>query len=98
MLFDALCNTGSTPAVLTASPLHWHNLLQWQPSGLVEAFVPLAAAPTPALSSSRRPAAAAGAADRVAEVESKVLAVASEVIGASIEPQQSLMEVRLGRV
>lgn len=96
MLLDALSSTDSTPAVLTASPLHWRNLLQQQPSSLFEGFVPLAAAPMSALSNSHRPAAAARTAGRVAEVQSKVLAIAADVIGAAIEPQQSLMEVRFG--
>ncbi len=100
VLLANLRSNCSTAAVLTASPLLWHNLLQQQPSALFEGFAALAAAPATAVGSShatsKPPAAAvAPAGDRLAEVQSKVLAIAADVIGAAIEPQQSLMEVRL---
>lgn len=81
--------------MLTASPLHWRNLLQQQPGSLFEGFAALAAEPALALGSppsTSRPAAPAS--DSEGEVQSKILAIAAEVIGNPIEPQQSLMEVR----
>lgn len=102
----AVLGGGSEPAVLTASPLYWANLLRTQPSTLFDGFAPLAAldsepaaAPASGKQDSKAAAArtvprvSAPAVDRTAEVLPRVLAIAAEVLGTAVDPQQSLMEV-----
>ena len=93
-------NAGS--AVVTASPLYWGNLLQQQPQqagSVFASFSALAHAPAHAAPAWAGPvAAAAPAVDRAAEVQARILGIAAEVIGAAIDPTQSLMEVSMQRM
>jgi hypothetical protein len=87
--------------VVTASPLHWGNLLQQQPQqagGVFASFSALADASAQAAPARPAPA-AAPAVDMSAEVQARILSIAAEVISTAIDPSQSLMEVRVqGRV
>lgn len=95
--------------VLTASPLVWPTLLRLQASAAFEGFAALAApapaaeGPQAAQGSRGRAAATVGsapqapAANRLAEVQVKLLAITAEVLGSAVDPAQSLMEVRSRR-
>ena len=90
--------------VITASPLVWATLRRLQPSPLFgergQAPANQAAAPPSApvealLPGTAEEAPAIGAVPQLkADVEARVLAVVAGVLGASVDPQASLMEVR----
>lgn len=96
----------AAPTMLLASPLRWAALLRDRSSAAFAGFAGPPVAQTPAAPAAQvgpppsgeslpvRRALWAAEADRQAEVQSKVLAAASELLGSAIGADQSFMEVR----
>ena len=98
VLADCLHRLCQAAPVLAASPLHWRELLYQQPCPVFSDFEALAGAAAwndpGATSAIKRMRTTAPAGDRSAQVAPRVLAIVAEVLGAAVEANCSLMEVR----